>query len=80
MEILSRGRPEPSGPCGLGMLRADGVRADPPGDGRAKGGNRMSISLQVIASNPTPDAMAYARALERRGARIPNATKKVTGA
>jgi hypothetical protein len=40
----------------------------------------MSISLQVIASNPTPDAMAYARALERRGARIPNATKKVTGA
>lgn len=30
----------------------------------------MSISLQVIVSNPTPDAMAYARALERRGATI----------
>ena len=30
----------------------------------------MSISLQVIVPKPTPDAMAYARALERRGATI----------
>jgi hypothetical protein len=30
----------------------------------------MSVSLQVIVSDPTPDAMAYARALERRGATI----------
>jgi len=33
----------------------------------------MSISLQVIVSDPTPDAMAYARALERRGATVATA-------
>ncbi|NCC85635.1 MAG: hypothetical protein EOM03_16145 [Clostridia bacterium] len=30
----------------------------------------MNMSLEVIVSEPTPDALAYAHALERRGAQI----------